>query len=156
MYTFRGACYEYCVLPFSLSLNPSVFEQCTEAVIALLQCQGIHLATYLLLAMQYWQQAETHVCVLLRHLRDLGFVIKGEKSRFSPTQDMVSLGPALDSVSFTLRLSVEWEGSFRACLTLFQLDRTVPFSLCLELLGLMASTILVVWLGCLHMRDFQF
>lgn len=57
-------------------------------------------------------------------------------SRDTIVRSSVFLGLAVDSVSFKARLSVGWEGSFRASLTLFQLGRTVYFSLCLQLLGL--------------------
>lgn len=83
-------------------------------------------------------------------------MINREKSRLSPAQDVVFLGLALDSVTFTERLPVEQVEGFRACLTLFRLGRTVQFSLCLRLLGLMALAILGVRLGRLHVREFQF
>ena len=79
-----------------------------------------------------------------------------EKSMLSPAQSVIFLGLSLDSVSFTARLSAERIKTFRACLTLFHLRRSVQFSLCLRLLGLMASAILVVRLGRLHMREFQY
>ena len=157
-FAFEGICYEYRVLPFGLSLSPRVFVRCTEAAVAPLRRQGIRLATYLddwLVLAQSVQLARAHTRVLTLHLQRLGFVLNAEKSMLSPTQSLTFLGLSLDSVAFTARLSEERVKSFRACLALFRPGRSVQFRLCLRLLGLMASAILVVRLGRLHMRDFQ-
>ncbi|XP_059199216.1 uncharacterized protein LOC131979287 [Centropristis striata] len=157
-FAFRGICYEYRVLPFGLSLSPRVFVRCTEAAIAPLRRQGIRLATYLddwLLLAQSEQEARAHTRILMQHLVDLGFVINAEKSVLSPAQEIIFLGLSLDSVSFTARLSAERVRVFRTCLALFRPRKSVRFRLCLRLLGLMASAILVVRLGRLHMREFQ-
>ncbi|XP_075307052.1 uncharacterized protein LOC142368762 [Odontesthes bonariensis] len=157
-FAFQGICYEYRVLPFGLSLSPRVFVRCTEAAIAPLRRQGIRLATYLddwLLLAQSEQEARAHTRILIRHLSDLGFVINAEKSMLSPAQGIIFLGLSLDSVTFTARLSGDRVKAFRACLALFRPGKSVQFRLCLRLLGLMASAILVVHLGRLHMREFQ-
>ena len=157
-FAFRGICYEYRVLPFGLSLSPRVFVRCTEAAIAPLRQQGIRLATYLddwLLLAQSEREARAHTCVLMRHLQELGFVINAEKSMLSPAQSIIFLGLSLDSVTFTACLSEERVKTFTAYLALFQPGKSVQFRLCLRLLGLMASAILVVRLGRLHMREFQ-
>ena len=120
---------------------------------------GYRLATYLddwLLLAQSEQVARAHTRILLRHLYDLGFVINAEKSMLSPAQGIIFLGLSLDSVTFTARLSAARVKGFRACLALFHPRKSVQFRLCLRLLGLMASAILVVRLGRLHMREFQF
>ncbi|XP_067443675.1 uncharacterized protein [Thunnus thynnus] len=133
-------CYEYCVLPFGLSLSPRVFVRCMEAAIAPLRQQDIRLATYLdnwLLLAQSEQEAGTHTRTLIRHLSDLGFMVNAEKSMLSPAQSIIFLGLSLDSVSFTARLSVERVKTFRTCLALFCPHRSVRFRLCLRLLGLM-------------------
>ena len=133
-----------------------MFVRCTEAAIAPLRQQGTLLATYLddwLLLAQSEQEARARI--LIRHLFDLGFVINVEKSMLSPAQGIIFLGLSLDSVTFTARLSAERVKTFRACLRLFHPGKSVHFRLCLRLFGLMASAILVVHLGHLHMRKFQ-
>ncbi|XP_038126440.1 uncharacterized protein LOC119773526 [Cyprinodon tularosa] len=157
-FAFQGVCYEYRVLPFGLSLSPRVFIRCTEAAVAPLRRRGIRLATYLddwLLLAQSEQEARVHTHIVTKHLMDLGFVINMEKSHPSPTQEICFLGLSLRSVPFTARLSEERVTVFRTCLSQFRLHRSVQFRLCLRLLGLMASAILVIRLGRLHMRDFQ-
>ncbi|XP_038146283.1 uncharacterized protein LOC119786801 [Cyprinodon tularosa] len=157
-FAFQGVCYEYRVLPFGLSLSPRVFIRCTEAAVAPLRRRGIRLATYLddwLLLAQSEQEDRVHTHIVTKHLMDLGFVINMEKSHLSPTQEICFLGLSLRSVLFTARLSEERVTAFRACLAQFRLHRSVQFRLCLRLLGLMASAILVIGLGHLHMRNFQ-
>ncbi len=157
-FAFQGVCYEYRVLPFGLSLSPRVFVRCTEAAVAPLRRRGIRLATYLddwLLLAQSEQEAIVHTHIVVRHLMDLGFVINTEKSQLSPTQEINFLGLSLRSVPFTARLSEERVKNFKACLAHFRRHRSVQFRLCLRLLGLMASAILVIRLGRLHMREFQ-
>ncbi|XP_038139792.1 uncharacterized protein LOC119782749, partial [Cyprinodon tularosa] len=157
-FAFQGVCYEYRVLPFGVSLSPRVFIRCTEAAVAPLRRRGIRLATYLddwLLLAQSEQEARVHTHIVTKHLMDLGFVINMEKSHLSPTQEICFLGLSLRSVPFTARLSEERVTVFRKCLSQFRLHRSVQFRLCLRLLGLMASAILVIRLGRLHMRDFQ-
>ncbi|XP_038128389.1 uncharacterized protein LOC119774782 [Cyprinodon tularosa] len=157
-FAFQGVCYEYGVLPFGLSLSPRVFIRCTEAAVAPLRRRGIRLAVYLddwLLLAQSEQEARVHTHIVTTHLMDLGFVINMEKSHLSPTQEICFLGLSLRSVPFTARLSEERVTTFRACLAQFRLHRSVQFRLCLRLLGVMASAILVIRLGRLHMRNFQ-
>lgn len=54
-FAFQGIFYQYCALPFSLSLSPRVFMQCTKAVIAPLRQQGICLAKYLQIGSPSWR-----------------------------------------------------------------------------------------------------
>lgn len=116
--------------------------RCMEAVIAPLRRQGIRLATYL----DDWdeQEAKAHTCVLLRHLLDHGIVINGEKSVLSPARDVVFLGLSLNSMTFMVRLSAERIKDFlgHASRSFMISGKTIQFSLCLRLLGLMASAIL--------------
>lgn len=61
------------------------------------------------------------------------------------------------SPGFFVFHSVSFKGAHRKLQSLLGVGRTgVHFDLCLLLLKLMASTILVVRLGRLHMRDLQF
>lgn len=43
-FSFQGTCYKYRVLPFSLSLSPRVFVQCSEAAITSLRRRSVGLA----------------------------------------------------------------------------------------------------------------
>lgn len=100
-FAFQGVCYEYRILPFGFSLSLRVFVCCTEAAVAPLRRQSIRLATYL----EDWLQeftarsCSTHVRAHAASAGTWAFIINGEKSKFSPAQDVVFLGLALNSVS---------------------------------------------------------
>ena len=157
-FAFQGVTYEYLVLPFGLSLSPRVFVKCTEAAIAPLRLKGMRLATYIddwLLATQSPQEAQAQTSVLISHLVSLGFTINVQKSVLVPTQSITFIGLCLDSVTFKARLSAERVEAFQACLALFRRGTMLKFRTCLRLLGLMASALVVVPLGRLHMRPVQ-
>lgn len=157
-FLFHGVTYEYKVLPFGLSLSPRVFVKCIEAALAPLRERGIRLATYLddwLLLAGSREEAVNHTEIVLSHLRDLGFVVNTTKSVLQPCQSIAFLGLTLDSVSYEARLSPERVRVFMDTLARFTLGKRVSYGLCLRLLGLMASVLLVVKLGRLHMREFQ-
>ena len=157
-FAFQGVTYEYLVLPFGLSLSPRVFVKCTEAAIAPLRLKGMRLATYIddwLLATQSPQEAQAQTSVLISHLVSLGFTINVKKSVLVPTQSITFIGLCLDSVTFKARLSAERVEAFQACLALFRRGTMLKFRTCLRLLGLMASALVVVPLGRLHMRPVQ-
>ncbi len=90
----------------------------------------------------------------MTHLVRLGFKINQPKSCLTPAKEIVYLGLRLNSVMFRAFLSEDRIKTFHSCLSLFQRGRSVSFRMSLRLLGLMASTLSVVPLGQLRMRDF--
>ena len=155
---FRGRVYEYTALPFGLSLSPRVFVLCTKAAIAPLRRQGVRLATYIddwLLCANSKAEAEQHTRRVVTHLTDLGFRINYNKSTLIPAQTAEFIGIALNTVSYTARLSPDRIQSFLSCLARFRLDQMVQISTCRRLAGLMASAISLIRLGRLRMRPFQ-
>lgn len=157
-FLFQGVAYEYKVLPFGLSLSPRVFVKCIQAAVAPLRERGIRLATYLddwLLLARTREEALSHTEIVLSHLCALGLVVNMDKSVLQPSQKIVFLGLILDSVSYAAHLSPERVRAFTDTLARFTPGTVVSYSLCLRLLGLMASVLLVVRLGRLYMRDFQ-
>ncbi len=91
----------------------------------------------------------------MTHMVRLGFKINQTKSCLTPAQEIVYLGLRLNSVMFLAFLSENLIKTFHSCLSLFQRGGSVSFRMSLRLLGLMASTLSVVPLGQLRMRDFQ-
>lgn len=157
-FAFQGVVYEYTVLPFGLSLSPRVFVRCTEAAVAPLRKQGLRLATYIddwLLAAQTPHQLQVHVELLLSHLAALGFTVNWDKSALVPSQCIDFIGLHLDSVTSRAQLSAERVKALSACLATFRRGALLYYRTCLRLLGLMASALVVIPLGRLHMRPFQ-
>ncbi|XP_016368535.1 uncharacterized protein LOC107708749, partial [Sinocyclocheilus rhinocerous] len=145
-------------IPFGLALAPRVFSKFVEAALTPLRNGGVRVSSYLddllICAPSPWQ-AESDTYTLVTHLERLGFKINQTKSWLTPSQEIVYLGLRLNSVMFRAFLSEERIKTFHSCLSLFQNGRLVSFRMCLRLLGLMASTMSVVSLGLLRMRDFQ-
>lgn len=157
-FAFQGVVYEYTVLPFGLSLSPRVFVKCTEAAVAPLRKKGLRLATYIddwLLAAQCPQQIQAHTMLLLSHLASLGFTVNWDKSVLVPSQSVEFIGLHLNSVTCKARLSADRIKAISACLATFRRGALLHYRTCLRLLGLMASALVVVPLGRLHMRPFQ-
>ena len=155
---FRGRVYEYTVLPFGMSLSPRVFVKCTEAALAPLRRRGLRVASYIddwLLSADSAQEALVNTMRLVSHMTSLGFTVNREKSVMVPSQSMEFIGIALDSVSYTARLSPARVDAFLQCIALFKRGCKLPFRTCLRMSGLMASAISLVRLGRLHMRPFQ-
>lgn len=157
-FAFQGVVYEYTVLPFGLSLSPRAFVKCTEAAVAPLRKKGLRLATYIddwLLAAQCPQQIQAHTRLLLSHLASLGFTVNWDKSVLVPSQSVEFIGLHLNSVTCKARLSADRIKAISACLATFRRGALLHYRTCLRLLGLMASALVVVPLGRLHMRPFQ-
>nr|XP_055040043.1 uncharacterized protein LOC129427314 [Misgurnus anguillicaudatus] len=157
-FAYQGTAYEFLTVPFGLSLAPRVFSKCVEAALTPLRVAGLRVTAYLddlLLCAPSRVQAERDTEKLVSHLVNLGFNINEAKSCLVPTQEIIYLGLRLNSARYLAFLSEEQIKSIRGCLALFQKGNKVSFRLCLRLLGLMASTISVVPLGLLRMREFQ-
>ncbi len=119
---------------------------------------GIRFSSYLddlLICVLSPRQAESDTDTLVTHLERLGFKINQTKSCLTPAQEIVYLGLRLNSVIFRAFQSEDRIKTFHSCLSLFQGGRSSSLRMCLRLLGLMASTLSVVPLGLLRMRDFQ-
>ena len=155
---FQGKIYEYMVLPFGLSLSPRVFVKCTQAALAPLRQRGFRIANYIddwLVMADSETIAQDQTNAVISHITALGFTVNYDKSVLVPTQSIIYLGMALDTVSFRARLSEERVTSFLSCLARFRVGNRVQFKLCQRVLGLMASAIALIRLGRLRMRPFQ-
>lgn len=157
-FAFQGTAYEFVVLPFGLSLSPRVFVKCTEAAVAPLRERGIRVATYIddwLIAASTGQEAAEHTDVLTKHLLSLGFRLNVEKSKLTPCQNITFIGLSLDSLQARASLSQDRVMAIKESLSLFRRGNIVTLRQCQRLLGLMASSVVVIPLGRLYMRGLQ-
>ncbi|XP_029965627.1 uncharacterized protein LOC115401518 [Salarias fasciatus] len=157
-FAFKGTAYEYQTLPFGLSLAPRVFSKCVEAALNPMRASGLRVFAYLddfLLCASSKGKSERDTRKLMDRLYSLGFNINPVKSCLSPTQRIEYLGLEIDSVSFRGFLSHARVEKFRQQLALFRRGRSVSLRDCLQLSGLMASSISVIPHGLLKMKDFQ-
>ncbi|XP_056307255.1 uncharacterized protein LOC130219008 [Danio aesculapii] len=154
-FSFQNEVFEFVTLPFGLSLAPRVFSRCMEAALSPLRHKGLRISAYLddyLICARTRERAERDAETLSSHL---GFRINNAKSQLIPSQEIEYLGLRLDSVTYRAMLSERRITAFGLCLTHFRKGNLVSFRTCLRLMGMMASSLSVIPLGLLKMRDFQ-
>lgn len=96
-----------------------------------------------------------HKNMLLLHMESLVLRVNQEKSILTPNKSISFIGLTLDMVFLKAYLSAKQVKAFLACLALFCRENLLVFRTCLQLLGLMASAIVVIPLGRLYTRGFQ-
>ncbi|XP_053190141.1 uncharacterized protein LOC128373962 [Scomber japonicus] len=157
-FAFNGRTFEFCVLPFGISLAPRTFTRCMDAVLGPLRWEGIRILNYLddwLVCAHSEGQCRRDVTRLLQHLEYLGLHLNRKKSRLQPSQFTEFLGMCLDARAGALSLTPVRQATLRTCLSQFRLGARVSWRLCLRLLGLMAATVHVIPLALLNMRPVQ-
>lgn len=157
-FSFQSEVYEFVTLPFGLSLAPRVFSRCIETALSPLRHRGLRISAYLddyLVCAHSRERARLDTEILTSHLTNLGFRINYSKSQLIPSQEIEYLGLRINSVSYRAMLSQRRIIAFYQCLAQFRRGNLVSFRACLRLLGMMASSLSVVPLGLLKMRDFQ-
>ena len=96
----EGRTYEFCCLPFGLSLAPRVFTRILRPIIVRLRSEGIRTVIYLdvLLLIHHQKDRLTEIFNYVRRLLSgLGFIAKLEKCSPEPTHRLVFLGAVLDT-----------------------------------------------------------
>ena len=103
----EGRTYEFCCLPFSLSLAPCFFTRILHPIIARLCSEGIQTVIYLydLLLIHHQKDQLTEIFNYVRRLLSgLGFIVKLEKCSPEPTHRLVFLGAVLDMTCMSISL----------------------------------------------------
>lgn len=102
---WKGRQYQFCILPFGLSLAPFIFTKILKPVLHWACHQGIWISAYLddlLILAKSFQQAEEATQAVMDKLSSLGFLIKPSKSHLTLTQTITHLGFMIDTKSMTL------------------------------------------------------
>ena len=103
----EGRTYEFCCLPFSLSLAPCFFTTILHPIIARLCSEGIQTVIYFydLLLIHHQKDQLTEIFNYVRRLSSgLGFIVKLEKCSPEPTHRLVFLGAVLDTTCMSISL----------------------------------------------------
>lgn len=99
-FAFNGRTFEFCFLPFGISLAPRTFRRCMDAVLGPLRREGIRIQNYLddwLVCARSEVQCSRAVTWLRQHLEYLDLRLNKKKSRLHPTQSTKFLGMWLDT-----------------------------------------------------------
>ena len=107
---WRGELYEFTCLPNGLASAPRQFTKTLEPFLATLHKQG-HISVAHIddcyLQSQTYEQCVGNVVDTVVLLDSLGWVIHPRKSILIPTQEIVTLGFMINSVSMSIRLTAD-------------------------------------------------
>ncbi len=109
-------------LPFGARKSPSIFHRLTQSVRRMMQRRGYTILVYLddfLIVADSKRQCQLAMDTLLSLLRQLGFAIAWEKT-IGPTQYVVFLGIAINTMTFSLHLPEDKVKSFRTLLASYR------------------------------------
>jgi hypothetical protein len=159
-FAFKGTIYQWRVVPFGLTSAPRIFTRVVKPLIAVLRSRGILVHVYLddlLILSRYPTRLRESVIQVAQLFIQAGFILNLKKSSPIPNQDQVYLGARFRTTLGIVSLPPTKQEAIRSVARLFlQVGKSLPAVLFLRLLGLMASTIAVVFRARFHMRPVQF
>nr|XP_025040076.1 uncharacterized protein LOC112545658 [Pelodiscus sinensis] len=150
--------FQYRVLPFGLISAPRVFSKTLAVVAAHLRRIGVVIFPYLddCLIKARTQLEAQHMVVATQELFDsLGLIVNIQKSRPLPTQILNFIGARLDSQLERVHLPLEHFQLIQDLIKTVLQAPMLPVRVCLQLLGHMASTTIIVRHSRLHLRCLQ-
>ena len=155
----EGRTYEFCCLPFGLSLAPRVFTRILRPIIVRLRSEGIRTVIYLdvLLLIHHQKDRLTEIFNYVRRLSSgLGFTAKLEKCSPESTHRLVFLGAVLDTTCMSISLPDEQIDRIQeACQTMLESQSTSLGELS-SLLGRKSHAAQTgLWVATLHYRALQ-
>ena len=158
-FQYEGTTFEFCCLPFGLSLAPRVFTRILRPIVAKLRSEGIRTVIYLddLLLIHHQKDRLTEIFNYVRRLlSSLGFIVKLEKCSPEPTHRLVFLGAVLDTTSMSIALPDEQVTRIQqACQEMLESQSTSLGDLS-SLLGRMSHAARTgLWVAPLHYRALQ-
>jgi len=99
-----GQYFTYRVLPFGLASSPYFFGKMLAPVICHLRSRGVRIFAYvddLLVIAPSESACRRHTALLRRTLKELGWVVREDKSSKDPSQEVLFLGFLINSLSMT-------------------------------------------------------
>jgi len=154
-FTWKGAHYQFCGLPFGLSCAPLLFTKMLRPVIARWRAQGVRCVIYLddLLVMAENQEGcQQSLEMILRDFLKLGLTPSFKKSIFVPARRVEYLGVELDSISKSISLPSRRLTGMRKAVTKALKSRQFSLRRLASLIGLLQSAMPAVQDARLHTR----
>ena len=157
-FKIAGQAYQFRVLPFGLATAPRVFTKMMAPLVAHARLQGIHIYPYLddwLLRHQDPDQLQSMVVWVLNMLAHHGLVVNVQKSKLTPSQEVVFIGGHFQTVPHVVSLPQDRIDSLVIRVREFISRPVNTARQCLVLLGTMNACTEVVQYARLHMRPIQ-
>lgn len=157
-FNFRGRTYQCLAMLFGLTAAPRVFTRVLQPLVKVLRSEGIRIVVYLddfLVLGRSLAETRKNVARTLQLLTELGWLVNVEKSVLVPSQQLVYLGIAIDSVRMTFSLPEEKLRKLReSVVALLNDNRENRLSLrtAAKVLGMMTAAAQGIELARLHER----
>ena len=158
-FMWRGELYEFTCLPNGLASAPRQFTKTLKPVLATLHKQG-HISVAHIddcyLQSQTYEQCVGNVIDTIVLLDSLGWVIHPRKSILIPTQEIVTLGFRINSVSMSIRLTADKANDLKqACERLLKSSRPLTIREVALVIGKIVASFPGVTYGPLYYRDLE-
>ena len=157
-FAINGQCYQYRVIPFGLATSPRVFTKVLAPVMAHIRLRGVHIHPYLddlLVRAESPELLQESLNIALDVLLQSGYMINVKKSQLIPTQDLRYIGGQINTAIGRVSLPKDRREVLTKLAASFKVGQYKTARTWLQLLGFMASTILVVRMARMRMRPIQ-
>ena len=156
---WRDKLYEFTCLPNGLACAPRLFTKTLKPVLATLHKMGHISAAHIddcYLQSQTYEQCVGNVIDTILLLDSLGWVVHPLKSIFIPAQEIVTLGFIINSVSMTIRLTVEKARELKqSCEKLLKSNKPLTIRQLATVIGKIVASFPGVMFGPLYYRDLE-
>ena len=155
-FRWRGTLYEFTCLPNGLTSAPRKFTKILKPVLSTLHKMG-HISVAHIddcyLQSQTYEECVVNIIDTLTLLDSLGLVVHPHKSIFLPTQEITTLGFIINSVTMTIRLTVDKANDLRfACETLLTTQKPLSIRQVATVIGKIVASFPGVMYGPLYYR----
>jgi hypothetical protein len=158
-FIWRDELYEFTCLPNGLACAPRQFTKTLKPVLATLHKMG-HISVAHIddcyLQSQTYEQCVGNVIDTILLLDSLGWVVHPLKSILIPAQEIITLGFVINSVSMTIRLTVEKASDLKkSCERLLNSSKPLTIRAVAAVIGKIVASFPGVMYGPLYYRDLE-
>ena len=157
-FRWRDKAFQFCALPFGISLAPWLFTKVTGELGRAARSRGIRLRMYLddwLVLSTSEEGCREHLAVVLELAESLGFFVNLAKSELVPAQVFSYLGMTFDTLRWEVKPAAHRLDRLRSRLSALLAAREASAHDLQALLGTMESLAMLLPLGRLHKRPLQ-
>lgn len=158
-FLWRNELYEFTCLPNGLASAPRIFTKTLKPVLATLHKMGHISVAHIddcFLQSQSYDQCVGNVIDTILLFDSLGWVVHPLKSIFIPAQEIITLGFIINSVSMTIRLTVEKACDLKkSCENILKSNKSLTIRAVATVIGKIVASFPGVMYGPLYYRDLE-